>query len=333
MKATFFGYLKECDGYGEINLGLLRSFQQLEPEMSWCDIQGWDSPGRWQSDQPGLLVCTPYALEHISAQPLFLLTMFEATRLPDEWAELINANVAHLIVPCAWNVSVFRCSGVTVPISVVPLGVSTERFTKLRRLRMKDDPYTFLWSGTPDLRKGWDVAYRAFCKAFGDRDDVQLILHFRDPMKVPAEFADANVRQIVRRISQDEWRLLLNQADCFVFPSRGEGWGMPPREAAASGLPVLATNWGGLAEDIRQWALPLGVCGMSKADFGYYDEVGLWAEPDIDELVKLMRLVVRQRDWAEEFGQRAADWMACHGNWMNVASHLLALMRKEMVRC
>ena len=37
-------------------------------------------------------------------------------------------------------------------------------------------------------------------------------------------------------------------ADCFVLPSRGEGWGRPHVEAMAMGLPVIATKWSGPSE-------------------------------------------------------------------------------------
>lgn len=33
--------------------------------------------------------------------------------------------------------------------------------------------------------------------------------------------------------------------DGFILPSHGEGWGLPLIEAMASGLPTIATAWGG----------------------------------------------------------------------------------------
>lgn len=45
-------------------------------------------------------------------------------------------------------------------------------------------------------------------------------------------------------------RPLLTALDLFIMPSRSEGWGLAALEAMAMGLPVIASNTGGLAEMI-----------------------------------------------------------------------------------
>ena len=44
------------------------------------------------------------------------------------------------------------------------------------------------------------------------------------------------------RVSDDELVRLYNQAECFVFPSLYEGFGLPPLEAMACGCPVLVSD-------------------------------------------------------------------------------------------
>ena len=51
------------------------------------------------------------------------------------------------------------------------------------------------------------------------------------------------------RVSDGELRALYENAACLLFPSRYEGFGLPPVEAMACGCPVLATR-GGAVEEI-----------------------------------------------------------------------------------
>ncbi len=55
-------------------------------------------------------------------------------------------------------------------------------------------------------------------------------------------------------------------ADCFVLPSRGEGWGRPHVEAMSMGLSVIATNWSGVTAFLDETTgYPIKVCASGFA--------------------------------------------------------------------
>src|SRR4029079_6175363 len=54
----------------------------------------------------------------------------------------------------------------------------------------------------------------------------------------------------------ENMRELYAKVDCFAIPSRTEGWGMPHREAAMMGLPVIKQAHSGLDDGhTREWAI------------------------------------------------------------------------------
>eukprot|EP00415_Alexandrium_ostenfeldii_P001027 UN1027 len=82
---------------------------------------------------------------------------------------------------------------------------------------------------------------------------------------------------------------LYHVADAFVMPTHGEGWGLPLMEAMASGLPTIATNWGGQTEFMNDKnAFLLGYQMVDSA--GAHQ----WAEPNATDLQEAMSEVVRQ---------------------------------------
>ncbi len=332
MPRTFMGFHMPADGYGIATIKTAEALARLAPDVRILDMRdaqgAFGGPDRtWRVEGQATAMCVPEFLMSIHSERTVLSTMFEATRLPRGWTNLINTKAAAVVVPCRWNADVFRDNGVRVPIHVAPLGLDPREYYPLERER-SGEPYTFLWSGTPDLRKGFDVAYRAFIRAFAGNGDARLIMHFRQLPKGLRGINDDNVILVTGQKDLGTLRGLLQSSDCYVFPSRGEGWGMPPREAGATGLPVIATNYGGLAEDIDEWALPLAVAGLSTAEYGFpeWGDIGAWAEPDPDQLVELMRWCYAHRLAAAACGRRAAAWLREHLTWAESARTILEVM-------
>ena len=50
---------------------------------------------------------------------------------------------------------------------------------------------------------------------------------------------------ISETLSKEGIRSLIESCDCFVLPTRGEGWGLPIVEAMAMEKAVIATNHSG----------------------------------------------------------------------------------------
>ena len=247
------------------------------------------------------------------------ITMFESTKLPDKWAEALN-QCDHVIVSARFLVDVFRSSGVGAPISVIPLGMS-EAYTKAVTRRNTTDPFTFLAIADRALRKNWDKVLYAFVRAFGDSEKYKLILKRRGQ---PARFTNPNISFISEDYSDEEMAELYHRCHAMVFPSSGEGFGLPPREFAATGGVSLVANWGGLADDIHQWGIPLPVLmgDAWREKDEWYGELGQWADIDIDLLAEQMKYIADNFDSYRDFGIRAGGFVRSHYRWQTFCNRV-----------
>ena len=101
---------------------------------------------------------------------------------------------------------------------------------------------------------------------------------------------------------------------------------MPPREAAACGVPVLATRYSGLADDIDHWATPLEKFEMEESHMQGCG--GRWAQPDLDELVWRMRDMYEHQDDYRAKGREAAAWLRANRTYEQVAEHLVGVVAR-----
>lgn len=278
------------------------------------------------------------------ARDIVYHTMFEARPLPDTWVRVLN-RTGGAWVPSHWCADVFRDSGVNVPIEVSGYGIDEVRFAVFPEVpgqEIKEDrPFRFLWVGTSlgdgeaiGGRKGGHLVVEAFqklgldnavllCKVNGDSKGFQALNN------VP------NVHVIARTLSWQEYSGLVSSADCLVYPSFGEGFGLIPLEAMACGVPVIATHYGGMTEYLSdEVAYTIPVTQETRATL-YERRYGpglYWAYVKVDDVADRMRWVYHHRDEAKAKGARAAE-MAKGYRWQEAGEGGLAVLKRLIGRC
>lgn len=259
-----------------------------------------------------------------------LLTMWEASEIPTKvrpWAPHIQ-RAGLIIVPAENSRRAILDQVPGADVRVVPLALDADEYSWIDRGDRTGRPFTFVMVGDLSVRKGIVEAYDAFWRAFEGDPNVRLIFKTRAGSEFTAlrrmpryhegEFVkdrvrynlvaeDPNVRVLRGDFSRAALRKLYAHADAFVWASRGEGWGYPPREAAATGLPVITAAHTGLA-DAAEWAYVVQHHeGARPAIFRHWGgQCGTFAQVDVDDMAARMRWVYEHRAEAMEFGKRAA---------------------------
>ena len=121
---------------------------------------------------------------------------------------------------------------------------------------------------------------------------------------------------------------LYRRVDGFVLATHGEGWGLPLLEAMASGLPTIATAWGGqtdFMQEERAFLVALEAALVPAPD----DFEGFaWAQPEQSSLRAAMRRVVEGMDSGETqaVARRGLEWVREHYQYRTVAAGALRLL-------
>ncbi len=150
-------------------------------------------------------------------------------------------------------------------VRAVPPGIEPRR--SLGQLGSPPLRWPYLLAlGTVEPRKGYPTLVEAFGSFAREVPDVRLVIAGSDgwgSAALEAALRSCPVRRrIVRRgyIADDERDRMLAYAIALVYPSIYEGFGLPPLEAMAAGVPVVASDGGALPEVLGKAALlvPVG---------------------------------------------------------------------------
>lgn len=274
-------------------------------------------------------------------------TIWETDRLHPDWKNYINENVEKVLVGCSWNVGVFRNSGVTIPIGVVPHGISISAFDDIKPYQISgisDNTFVFYSIMQWTERKHPLALIKAYWYAFQNNEDVSLVL------KTYRSDYSENERQAIRTtikklkhvmpmgmypkinfisdmLSEEEILGLHARGDCYVSLDRGEGFGLGPFEAGAVANSVIITGFGGALEYAKKDNsylvdyILVPVHGMPYSP--WYRGEQLWAEPGIKHGADLMKYVYENRNEAKEKGLKLKQYINENFSWEVIAQKII----------
>jgi GT2 family glycosyltransferase/glycosyltransferase involved in cell wall biosynthesis len=238
---------------------------------------------------------------------------WELAHFRPDWASTFGALDEIWVLSDFCRESVSSISPVPVITMPIPVEIKGEGDLLPRSyFRLADDVFIFgcfFDVGSTVERKNPELAVRAFIAAFGEREDVLLVLKYHgahhypdDVKKLHALTAGrANIRFFGRIFNDQELISFKSMIDCVVSPHRSEGFGLNLTEALLLGKTVIATNYSGnvdFMDDEDSYPVAYRLVELEK-ECGPYPPGALWAEPDFDDFVAKLGRVVVGRSEAE----------------------------------
>ena len=108
-----------------------------------------------------------------NAKKKIAISMLECNPIPAFWVEIINKTFDHVIVPCQWVKDTYLLSGVTRPITVIPLIVDEP---ELKKTTYKKNKFVFGTIGGLGEDKNLHKVAQAFGELYGNNQKFELIL-------------------------------------------------------------------------------------------------------------------------------------------------------------
>jgi glycosyltransferase involved in cell wall biosynthesis len=316
------GFLSSPIGLGEGARVLIQGLNRLGLEPSVFDLTPDIQPGRSNfkvsaaspDDSKGPIILhvnppeVPLALKilqrrfNLKNRMIIGVWAWELTRAPPEW------DYAARWFDEIWASSLFIHKifdgHLSTPVAYTGYPCKTSDPPKSNwreRLDLKQD-FTVLTAFDPRSsfsRKNPEGAIRAFLKAFANRTNVRLVVKFSKssepfPETIKPLLESRQVVVVDYSIEPEEMRALIGTCDCMISLHRAEGYGLVPAQASAMGIPAIVTAWSSVSEFLdcpNIFGVDYKLTEIVDPQGLYSSELGQWAEPDIDDAAKKLRII------------------------------------------
>ncbi len=257
----------------------------------------------------------------------------EVEGIPDDWTYIFN-QADEIWATSEFARQAFINSGVKKPVYNIGEGVDPNYIHPdiLPFFNKPKEKFRFMSNFAWGRRKGVDVLFEAFRKEFDEDEDVCLML------KVTPSYSGHNIQDELHLLYDrpgsapiyiydlilPKWEIgrFYTMGNVFVWPSRGEGYGLPALEALASGLPVIASNYSAHLEFLTKNNKPLPGVELIDGKLERYpggDSIYYhgfhWFTPSVEDLRKKMRKVYENYKDYKEKALKSSEYVRKHFNW------------------
>lgn len=209
-------------------------------------------------------------------------------------------------------------------IDVVPNGVDTQLFDALAHLDLSEfrlryaapDERLVFNVGRLTYEKGAHLLVEAVPHIVAALPNVRFVIAGRGTMTEAlqaraVELGVADQILFAGFISEDERNRLYRVADCAVFPSLYEPFGIVALEAMAAHCPLVVASSGGLTEFVQ------------------HHKTGITVYPDsVESLVYGILHTLQHPDWAHARAERAYALVVERYNWRNIAERTMRVFQR-----
>ncbi|MBA2458081.1 MAG: glycosyltransferase [Gemmatimonadales bacterium] len=255
--------------------------------------------------------------------------IYEGGRLRMLAYRLSNSLVDHMTIVSEAAFDRFVTQGI-VPkeiLRVIPNGVNTERFRNvsrgaresMRRSLGLEREFVWLAVGRFEVAKDYPNMLRAFARVREEQPEAVLLLVGRGSLQGETEalVRDLGLARGVRFLGvRSDVAEVMAAADGYVMSSAWEGMPMVLLEAAAAGLPIVATTVGGNHEVVRDGESGFLVAPRDHQALG-------------QAMLRLTRLSEPQ---LRQMGERGREHIRAHYGLSRVAERWEGLYREVLAR-
>ena len=337
--------------------------QTMRKELEKLGVEIVDTPD--DKIDFAVSIVIPHHFKPIPGVKNILFSMTEFENLPHDYRVEKENLPDLFVVPSQHSKRVFekeyKKKQIRVPVELCPEGVYQDQYPYYERKEpLKNEPFKFLWLGSfgghslVGDRKGFSIVNEVFTNLFasgnmpdnwllyiktsgvaiGDKD-LNDIAYFYGNNKTkiferyhPESDSEIRTPGLIldpRNVSTSELNEIYKSAHCFLFPSRGEGYGLTLAESLSTGLPSIYTNYSAMKDYAIGYPL-----NFKYSPYEFKDgEKTVCAEPDKQVLKNLMFKVYNNYSEALDRGKRASERMHTQYSWKQAAERFIEICIKH----
>jgi len=252
-------------------------------------------------------------------------------------------NFDFICLPSTFALEVFRKSGVSAPLYLVPHGISeefcvedknimNEQIKKIYDIKNKNKAIMILYFlQHSEYRKGADIAYDTLSFIQMMHRNVFLILKSSGGKNgILNKFRSLKTIEIPTWLKEDELRQLYDVADILIVPSRGGGFELNAIEGLARGLPTIVPN-AGCFKDYIEYCIPVDVDSYPQIFRDNPIHVGRGWEIIADSLSNTLNHVILNIEDYKENAEKRAKEIREKYLWKTIVKNIFDILKKHGV--